>query len=111
MIPVELIDPRYYHLDTCFCPLAPGEAIWYPPAFDDYGQLAIRTHVPNLIEAERVCTSFDMAGASLTLFWLDDELERFWARPADTPAYRKGSVAAAEQLDPSEIEAAPRPSP
>lgn len=53
VIPVELIDARYYHLDTCFCPLSETEAIWYPPAFDDYGQLAIRAHVPNLIEAER----------------------------------------------------------
>jgi N-dimethylarginine dimethylaminohydrolase len=52
VIPVELINARYYHLDTCFCPLAPGEAIWYPLAFDDYGQLAIRALVPNLIEAE-----------------------------------------------------------
>ena len=42
VIPVELVDPRYYHLDTCFCPLAPATAIWYPPAFDDYGQRAIR---------------------------------------------------------------------
>jgi N-dimethylarginine dimethylaminohydrolase len=50
VIPVELIDTRYYHLDTCFCPLAPGEAIWYPPAFDDYGQRAIREHVPNLVK-------------------------------------------------------------
>jgi N-dimethylarginine dimethylaminohydrolase len=53
VIPVELVDARYYHLDTCFCPLAEGEAIWYPPAFDDYGQRAIREHVPKLIEAER----------------------------------------------------------
>ena len=53
VIPVELIDARYYHLDTCFCPLSENEAIWYPPAFDDYGQLAIRNHAPNLIEAER----------------------------------------------------------
>jgi N-dimethylarginine dimethylaminohydrolase len=53
VIPVELIDARYYHLDTCFCPLAEGEAIWYPPAFDDYGQQAIRALVPSLIEAER----------------------------------------------------------
>jgi N-dimethylarginine dimethylaminohydrolase len=45
VIPVELIDARYYHLDTCFCPLAPGEAIWYPPAFDEYGQRAIRESV------------------------------------------------------------------
>ncbi len=53
VIPVELIDARYYHLDTCFCPLSQDEAIWYPPAFDTYGQLAIRAHVPHLIEAER----------------------------------------------------------
>jgi dihydroxyacetone kinase len=38
------------------------------------------------------CTSFDMAGASLTLFWLDEELERLWSAPADTPAFRTGAV-------------------
>ena len=48
-------------------------------------------------EVGELVTSFDMAGLSLTLFWLDDELERFWRAPADTPAYRKGSVVAAEQ--------------
>ncbi|MET4639845.1 dihydroxyacetone kinase family protein [Mycetocola sp. 2940] len=48
-------------------------------------------------EVGELVTSFDMAGVSLTLFWLDDELETFWRAPADTPAYRKGSVAAAEQ--------------
>jgi N-dimethylarginine dimethylaminohydrolase len=53
VIPVELVDARYYHLDTCFCPLAEDEAIWYPPAFDEYGQRAIREHVPRLIEVER----------------------------------------------------------
>jgi dihydroxyacetone kinase len=57
-------------------------------------------------EVGELVTSFDMAGASLTLFWLDDELETFWRAPADTPAYRKGSVASVEQLDASEIEAA-----
>jgi N-dimethylarginine dimethylaminohydrolase len=53
VIPVELIDARYYHLDTCFCPLADDEAIWYPWAFDEYGQRAIREHVPKLIDAEQ----------------------------------------------------------
>jgi N-dimethylarginine dimethylaminohydrolase len=52
VIPVELVDPYYYHLDTCFCPLAPGEAIYYPPAFDDYGRAALVAHVPRLIEAQ-----------------------------------------------------------
>lgn len=45
------------------------------------------------------CTSFDMAGGSLTLFWLDDELDSLWNAPADTPAYRRGSL-----LVPAEIE-------
>ncbi|MDQ0819629.1 dihydroxyacetone kinase [Arthrobacter sp. V4I6] len=39
-------------------------------------------------------TSFDMAGTSLTLFWLDDELESLWTAPADTPAFRRGAVTA-----------------
>ncbi|MFE5409011.1 dihydroxyacetone kinase family protein [Microbacterium sp. NPDC056569] len=44
------------------------------------------------------CTSFDMAGTSLTLFWLDDELAALWDAPVDTPAYRRGSVAPQQRL-------------
>jgi arginine dihydrolase len=29
----ELVDPYFYHLDTCFCPLNDRQAIWFPPAF------------------------------------------------------------------------------
>lgn len=52
------------------------------------------------------CTSFDMAGTSLTLFWLDgaeqhSELEELWGTPVDTPAYRRGSVAPRERTDAS----------
>ncbi|UWD83927.1 dihydroxyacetone kinase family protein [Curtobacterium flaccumfaciens] len=43
-------------------------------------------------EVGELVTSFDMAGVSLTLFWLDDELEQLWAAPADAPAYRKGGA-------------------
>ena len=43
-------------------------------------------------EVGELVTSFDMAGVSLTLFWLDDELEQLWAAPADSPAYRKGGA-------------------
>ena len=39
------------------------------------------------------CTSLDMAGVSLTIMFLDEELEQFWLAPCDTPAYRLGSVA------------------
>jgi N-dimethylarginine dimethylaminohydrolase len=52
VLPLELVDPRFYHLDTCFCPLAPGEAIYFPPAFDAYGQKVLATHVPRLLAVE-----------------------------------------------------------
>jgi N-dimethylarginine dimethylaminohydrolase len=46
------VDPYYYHLDTCFCPLAPGLAVYYPPAFDDYGRRALADWVSTLIPVE-----------------------------------------------------------
>lgn len=53
-------------------------------------------------EVGEFATSFEMAGVSLTLFWLDEELEAAWSSPAHSAAYRKGSVAAAGpgQADP-----------
>jgi N-dimethylarginine dimethylaminohydrolase len=48
-LPLELVNPRFYHLDTCFCPLAPGRAIYYPQAFDTYGLRVLHTHIPELI--------------------------------------------------------------
>jgi len=47
-------------------------------------------------EVGEFITSFDMAGLSLTLFWLNDELSPFWAAPADAPAFRKGAIEAPE---------------
>jgi N-dimethylarginine dimethylaminohydrolase len=50
VLPLELVHASFYHLDTCFCPLAPGQAIYYPGAFDDYGRRVLRAHVPELVE-------------------------------------------------------------
>jgi N-dimethylarginine dimethylaminohydrolase len=94
VIPVELIDARYYHLDTCFCPLADGEAIWYPGAFDDYGQLAIREHIPKLIEAEQAeaerfaCNAVVVGRCVITNTGCDrlhDELSMRGYKPVATP--------------------------
>jgi N-dimethylarginine dimethylaminohydrolase len=49
VLPVELVDPRFYHLDTCFCPLAPGEALYFPQAFDSYGHKVLESHIPKLL--------------------------------------------------------------
>ncbi|MET0456197.1 MAG: dihydroxyacetone kinase family protein [Mycobacterium sp.] len=45
-------------------------------------------------EVGELVTSLDMAGCSLTIMWLDEELEKYWTAPADSPAYRKGASAA-----------------
>ncbi|WP_432345347.1 dihydroxyacetone kinase family protein [Shinella yambaruensis] len=41
-------------------------------------------------EAGEYITSLDMQGCSLTVMWLDEELERFWLAPCDTPVFRRG---------------------
>lgn len=51
-------------------------------------------------------TSFQMAGVSLTLSWLDDELEDYWAAPVNTPAYRRGERVLGEQRTQSDLDAA-----
>jgi len=48
VLPLELVNPRFYHLDTCFCPLSPGEAIYFPEAFDAYGRKVLQSHIPKL---------------------------------------------------------------
>ncbi|MEP6609166.1 MAG: ornithine--oxo-acid transaminase [Burkholderiaceae bacterium] len=52
-IALELIDPRFYHLDTCFCVLSGGDVLWYPKAFSDSAAAAVREIVgaDALIEA------------------------------------------------------------
>jgi dihydroxyacetone kinase phosphoprotein-dependent L subunit len=54
-------------------------------------------------ECGELVTSLDMSGLSLTLLWLDDELEQYWAAPADTPAYRKGSMARRAARDTTQL--------
>src|ERR1051326_4369883 len=51
VLPLELVNPRFYHLDTCFCPLAAGEAIYFPDAFDSYGRKVLEGHIPRLLAA------------------------------------------------------------
>jgi N-dimethylarginine dimethylaminohydrolase len=52
VIPLELVDPYYYHLDTCFCPLNQTTAAYFPGAFDNYGRQALAEHVAELIPVE-----------------------------------------------------------
>ena len=46
VIPLKLIDPRFYHLDTCFCPMPSGHILYYPQAFNAEAQQRIQAEFP-----------------------------------------------------------------
>jgi lysine-ketoglutarate reductase/saccharopine dehydrogenase-like protein (TIGR00300 family) len=45
VLSLRLMDERFYHLDTCFCPLDDGYLLYYPPAFDAYSNRLIEMRV------------------------------------------------------------------
>lgn len=48
---LSMVNPSFYHLDTCFCPLDTGELLWYPGAFSEHSQKIIRaTYKKSAIE-------------------------------------------------------------
>ncbi len=46
VLSLRLVDRRFYHLDTCFCPLTDGYLLYYPAAFDTYSNRSIELRVP-----------------------------------------------------------------
>jgi N-dimethylarginine dimethylaminohydrolase len=46
VVSLHLIDPRFYHLDTCFAPLTNGHIMYYPEAFDAASIAAIEAFYP-----------------------------------------------------------------
>jgi lysine-ketoglutarate reductase/saccharopine dehydrogenase-like protein (TIGR00300 family) len=46
VLSLRLVDRRFYHLDTCFCPLMDGYLLYYPAAFDTYSNRLIELRVP-----------------------------------------------------------------
>jgi ornithine--oxo-acid transaminase len=51
---LHLIDPRFYHLDTCFAPLEGGHVMYFPEAFDDASLVKIEAYYP---EQKRIVVS------------------------------------------------------
>lgn len=46
VVALHLIDPRFYHLDTCFAPLEDGYVMYYPPALDVASVQSIEAYYP-----------------------------------------------------------------
>lgn len=54
IVDLTLVNNRFYHLDTCFCPLVDGYLLYYPDAFSAESQQKIIKLVP---EEKRIAVS------------------------------------------------------
>jgi N-dimethylarginine dimethylaminohydrolase len=59
VVSIRLVDPRFYHIDTCLCPLDGGYLLYHPPAFDAVSRAEIERRVP---AARRIPVSVENAG-------------------------------------------------
>ncbi len=50
IVALRLVDPDYYHLDTCLCPLDAHHALVAPQAFNDTGRALIDAFFETIIE-------------------------------------------------------------
>lgn len=54
----HLIDPYFYHMDTCFCPIDKNFAIWYPHAFSKESRKAIEGKIELFAVPENEAKNF-----------------------------------------------------
>ncbi|HEX2273383.1 MAG TPA: arginine deiminase-related protein [Acidimicrobiales bacterium] len=70
--PVELVDPRLYHLDLTFCPLDVGRAMIAPAAWDAYGRRVVKASVAEtlVLEADEMtafCANSVVVGTNVVM--------------------------------------------
>lgn len=80
-VALELATEQFYHLDTCFCPLAGGRVLYYPPAFTPDSLAAIRARIPKgqrieatAEEAAAFCVNAVNLGARIIMAKAPDSL-------------------------------------
>jgi N-dimethylarginine dimethylaminohydrolase len=94
VVPLELTDARFYHLDTCFCPLNSEAVLIYPGAFarrslDDLRRYWRRVHEITEAEAVRFVGNGIVAG-------------QYYLTPRITP--NLGRILEREKLQPVVVE-------
>jgi N-dimethylarginine dimethylaminohydrolase len=87
VVPLHLIDSRFYHLDTCFAPLDGGYVMYFPEAFDHLSLHTIEAFYPPekriiVREVDAVCFACNAINVGRTIILnkvssrLSDELEQ-----------------------------------
>jgi N-dimethylarginine dimethylaminohydrolase len=70
--PVQLVDPRLYHLDLTFCPLDDRRALVAPSGWDSYGRRVVEALVPEPLvleheEALAFCANAVVVGTTVVM--------------------------------------------
>ena len=72
VVGLELVDPRFYHLDTCFAPLAGGYVMYFAAAFSASALAKIEAFYPAekrifVEEADAVCFACNAVNVGQTI--------------------------------------------
>lgn len=83
VLSLRLVSKRFYHLDTCLCPLARGYLLYFPDAFDANSNRLIELRVPaqkrvaiNEADAATFCCNAVTVGDTLVLGKISDSLKQ-----------------------------------
>lgn len=96
VVPMKLVDPRFYHLDTAMCPLTGGYLMYFPGAFAPESRALIEQLVPAdrriVVQEEDAakfsCNAVDLEGHVImndASDRLQDDLRRAGFKPVLTP--------------------------
>jgi len=99
--PLHLIDPRFYHLDTCFAPLADGSAMYFPEAFDRASVARIEAFYPadkRIVLAEEDAVRFAANAISVGRTIILNEVSRELAGVLEARGFRVIQVRLGEFL-------------
>jgi lysine-ketoglutarate reductase/saccharopine dehydrogenase-like protein (TIGR00300 family) len=95
VVSLRLVDPRFYHLDTCFAPLPEGRVLYYPPAFDERSQRAIERRIPP--DRRIAVDDADAIGFACNVLRLGDRLFLNHASPSLREAFARWGFEAVVQ--------------
>ena len=72
LVSIRLTDERFYHIDTCFCPLTDGFLMYHPPAFDYDSRMAIESRIPP--HKRIIVDTFDAGNFACNAINIDDRV-------------------------------------
>jgi N-dimethylarginine dimethylaminohydrolase len=99
--PLHLIDPRFYHLDTCFAPLEGGYAMYFPEAFDQASITRIEAFYPpekRIVVAEEDALRFACNAVNVDRTIILNEISRELSSQLESRGFQVIQVALSEFL-------------